>query len=228
MSAGFLKKSVSLQPFSATTARLMTEKELYRELGALTKDRGRWEESIPSVASLLGTESVKIKAKALWLLGEMGLAFPEAVMDSVKAVAAFLDNREPLLRERALNAMGRIGRGCYRSVEPYWSGLFRFAHDSEASVRLAFIWASENIATNTPDVYRDHMPVFAVLLGDGDERVRMEAPEMFRVVGRRRPEFVAPYVEQLRNTAETDSNSVVRIHCQGAVRATMLSDKPKK
>ena len=72
------------------------------------------------------------------------------------------------------------------------------------------------------------MPVFAVLLGDGDERVRMEAPEMFRVVGRRRPEFVAPYVEQLRNTAETDSNSVVRIHCQGAVRATMLSDKPKK
>ena len=91
----------------------MTEKEQYRKLGALTKDRGRWEESIPSVASLLGTESVKIKAKALWLLGEMGLAFPEAVMDSVKAVAAFLDNREPLLRERALNAMGRIGRGCY-------------------------------------------------------------------------------------------------------------------
>ena len=57
----------------------MTESELYKELGALTKQRGEWEASIPRVASLLASDSLKIRAKALWLLGEMGLAFPASI-----------------------------------------------------------------------------------------------------------------------------------------------------
>lgn len=196
----------------------MTESELYKELGVLTKSRDRWEERIPYVASLLESGSVKIQAKALWLLGEMGLAFPAGVADSLPAIASFLDSCEPQLRERALNALGRIGRGCFPLVEPYWAGLFRFAHDEEASVRLAFIWASENIATNTPDPYGDHMAVFAELLHDSDDRVRMEVPEMFRVLGKRRPEFVKPYLDRLQWMAENDAHPVVRIHCTGAVR----------
>ncbi len=197
----------------------MTESELYRELGALTRDKARWEASVPYVSSLLAADSVKIRAKALWLLGEMGLAHPSRAESSVPAVAAFLDSAEPLLRERALNALGRIGRGCFSLVEPYWAELFRFAGDEAAGVRLSFIWASENIATNSPDPYRDHMPAFAGLLRDGDDKVRMEAPEIFRVLGRRRPEFVQPYIEQLRCLSETDENRVVRIHCLGAIRA---------
>ena len=195
----------------------MTETEIYKELGTLTRQRERWEENIPGIAALLEHDSLKIKAKALWLLGEMGLAFPEAIGDSVAAVASFVDSPEPLLRERAANALGRIGRGCFRHVEPYWESLFRLADDSEASVRLAFIWASENIATNTPDPYRDRLPLFAELLHDSDDRVRMEAPEMFRVLGKRRPDFVKPYLDQLRTLADTDPNRVVRIHCQGAI-----------
>ena len=34
------------------------------------------ESEIPYVSSLLTHESVKIQAKALWLLGEMGLIYP--------------------------------------------------------------------------------------------------------------------------------------------------------
>ena len=128
----------------------MTESELYRELGALTKVRDRWEESIPYVSSLLAHESVRIQAKALWLLGEMGLGYPGSVRDALPAVTAFLDSPVPLLRERAVNALGRIGRGSFPLIEAYWSGLFCFASDEEANVRLSFIWASENIATNTP------------------------------------------------------------------------------
>ena len=153
------------------------------------------------------------------MLGEMGLAFPSSIKNSVDAIASFLDSTEPILRERAINALGRIGRGCFNSVEPYWNDIFRFAHDEDASVRLAFFWASENIATNTPDPYKDHMPLFAELLHDSDDRVRMEAPEIFRVLGKRKPDFVKPYIERLRNIAETDSNRVVKIHCQGAIRA---------
>ena len=198
----------------------MTETELYKELGALTKDKNRWEENIPYVSSLLANQSVKIQAKALWLLGEMGLAYPLSVKDAVPAIASFLDSPEPLLRERAVNALGRIGRADYSLIEPYWAGLFRFASDEEPKVRLAFIWASENIAMNTPDVYAEHMPTFEKLLHDTDERVRMEAPEIFRVLGKRRPEFVRPYIELLRQISETDDNRVVRIHCLGAIKAT--------
>ncbi len=200
----------------------MTEADLYNELGALTKDKDRWQESIPYVSSLLTHDSVKIQAKALWLLGEMGLSYPQSVQDVVPTIASFLDSPEPLLRERAVNALGRIGRGSYPVIEPYWTDLFRFACDEEPKVRLAFIWASENIATNMPEIYEDHMPVFEKLLHDADDKVRMEAPEIFRVLGKRRPEFVMPYVEQLRQISETDENRVVRIHCLGAIKATGL------
>ena len=197
----------------------MIESELYKELGALTKNRDRWEANIPYVLSLLTSDSVKIQAKSLWLLGEMGLAFPAVLRNGISTVASFLDSAEPLLRERAVNALGRIGRGDFSLVEPYWSGLFRFARDEEANVRLSFIWASENIATNTPDPYGPYLPVFAELLSDNDDRVRMEAPEIFRVLGRRRPEFVRPYIDLLRSISETDGNRVVRLHCLGAIRA---------
>lgn len=200
----------------------MTETELYKELGLLTRSKERWEENTPYVTSLLSSGSNKIKAKSLWLLGEMGLAFPLAVQRCIATIAAFCDSAEPLLRERAVNALGRIGRGCYATVKPYWVGLFRFTHDEVANVRLAFIWASENIATNTPDPYGDYMPQFAELLYDSDDRVRMEAPEIFRVLGKRRPEFVKPHLDQLRTIAENDTNRVVRIHCLGAIKATSL------
>lgn len=198
----------------------MIEAELYKELSALMDDKEKWEEKIPYVSSLLVHESVKIRAKALWLLGEMGLAHPQAVQGAVSAIASFLENREPLLRERALNALGRIGRGSFQAIETCWPSLFRFASDETAKVRLSFIWASENIATNTPGIYGEHMPVFERLLHDENDRVRMEAPEIFRVLGRRRPEFVRPYLETLRELSETDGNRVVRIHCQGAIKAT--------
>ena len=181
----------------------MGEVELYRELGQLTKDKSRWEEKTPYVSSLLSHDSVKIRAKALWLLGEMGLAHPESVHDTIPAIAAFISSPEPLLRERAANAMGRIGRA-----------------DFNAKVRLAFVWASENIATSTPGVYADRMPIFEKLLHDENDKVRMETPEMFRVLGKRRPELVMPYIEQLRRMAKADENRVVRIHCEGAIRAT--------
>ena len=197
----------------------MSESELYKELGILTKDKSKWEENIPYVSALLSHESVKIQAKALWLLGEMGLEYPDSIQDAVPGVASFCDSEEALLRERAVNALGRIGRGNYSLIEQYWKDLFRFATDDEPKVRLSFIWASENIATNTPGIYENYMSVFESLLHDTDDKVRMESPEIFRVLGKRRPEFVIPYMEQLQKMAELDSNRVVRIHSLGAIKA---------
>lgn len=110
--------------------------ELYKEFGVLTKEKDKWEESIPYVSSLLSHDSVKIKAKALWLLGEMGLVYPLLVQDAVPEIASFCDSSDSLLRERAVNALGRIGRGNYQVIESYWTGLFRFAYDEEPKVCL--------------------------------------------------------------------------------------------
>ncbi len=38
----------------------MTEEELYKELGVLTRNKERWKENIPSVAALLEHNTIKI------------------------------------------------------------------------------------------------------------------------------------------------------------------------
>lgn len=128
------------------------------------------------------------------------------------------------MRERALNALGRIGRAQFEIVKPYWDKMFGLATDDNPRVRLAFIWASENIATNTPDAYESYLLLFAELLHDTDDKVRMEAPEMFRVMGKRRPKWVKPYLDELQRLAENDANPVVRIHCAGAIRMCLKNN----
>ena len=197
----------------------MDEKELYTQLGALTKNKVQWKENIIFVASLLKGRSAKITGKSLWMLGEMGLLYPAEVRPFLEEIAAFLDADDAFLRERALNALGRIGRAEYALVQPYWENMLPLAEDESPNVRLSFIWASENIATNTPEAYQAAIPVFERLLGDENVRVRMEAPEMFRVLGKRRPEYVQHCLETLKLLSEHDEDRVVRIHAGGAIRA---------
>ena len=197
------------------------DKDLYRELGTLTKRKEDWNNNIPHVGSLLENQSTRIMAKALWLLGEMGLQYPKEIEPYVASIATFLDSQDDLLRERSLNALGRIGRTRFETVKPYWEKMFGLATDRNPRVRLSFIWASENIATNTPDPYQDYMPLYAELLNDKDDKVRMEAPEMFRVLGKRRPKIVKPYLDSLQRLAENDPNPVVRIHSAGAIQVIM-------
>ena len=197
----------------------MNEKELYAQLSALTKNKAQWKGNIAFVASLLKGQSVKITGKSLWMLGEMGLLYPAEVQPFMNEIAAFLDAEDAFLRERALNALGRIGRAKYTLVQPYWEKMLSLAEDGSPNVRLSFIWASENIATNAPEAYENVIPVFERLLDDENVRVRMEAPEMFRVLGKRKPEYVRHCLEKLRLLSEHDEDRVVRIHAGGAIRA---------
>lgn len=59
---------------------------------------------------------------------------------------------------------------------------------------------------------------FAKLLDDDGIRVRREAPEIFRVIGKRRPHFVAPYIPKLKVISETDPDNVVKVHAAGAIK----------
>ena len=197
------------------------DKIILKKLREITKDKNHWSETIDYVGEKLDEEySVEVRAKALWLLGEMGLNYPVQVKQYVEDIADYMDDNHMKLRERSLNALGRIGRADKDMILPYFDELMTMGNDESDDVRLAFIWACENIATNAPELFCESLNIFYELLFDSGERVRMEAPEMFRVMGKRKPEQVKPYLEKLEWISENDEHRVVRIHSAGAVRVT--------
>ena len=192
-----------------------------KELREITKNRQCWKASLDDVATKLNSDySVAVKAKALWLLGEMGLMHPEEIECHVENIASYLDNENPKLRERSANAMGRIGRANESLVIPYLDRLMELRRDESENVRHAFIWACENIASNAPELFCEKLDIFYEMISDSGQKVRIEAPEMFRVIGKRKPEYVKPYLEKLEWIAENDENPIVRIHSAGAIRIT--------
>lgn len=198
-----------------------TDKEILSELRAVTKDKAHWNTAIDAVAAKLGGRySVIVKAKALWLLGEMGLYYPLQVRPYVEQIACYLKDDNPKLRERSINALGRIGRADKTLILPFFDGLIKMRFDTAEAVRLAFVWACENIATNAPELFCGTLDLFYELMSDTGERVQIEAPEMFRVMGKRLPHSVEPYLEKLERFAKHHSHPVVRIHTGGAIRIT--------
>ena len=197
------------------------DKEILKELRELTKNRACWKTNIEDVVLLLNEDySDDVKAKALWLLGEMGLKHPKEIEKHVEAIASFMENDNPKLRERSANAIGRIGRADKNLVMVYMDELMRMKDDESSNVRHAFIWACENIAANAPELFCDNLDIFYEMISDSEDKVRIEAPEMFRVIGKRNPNCVKPYLEKLEFIAENDENSTVRIHSAGAIRIT--------
>ena len=137
--------------------KAMNEKEIMSELNNLTKQKEKWNTSIDNVVLILkNTNSKEIKAKSLWLLGEMGLQNSSQIQDHIQIIASFLNDKEPKLRARAVNALGRIGRTNHLLVLPYWDDMMDMKNDESSDVRMCFIWACENIATNAPDLYSDY------------------------------------------------------------------------
>lgn len=154
------------------------------------------------------------------MMGEMGLAHPDEVKKYVDKIAEYIENEHPKLRERSVNALGRIGRADKDLVISYFDKLMNAREDEIENVRLSFVWACENIATNAPELFCDKLELFYDMIFDSSEKVRMESPEMFRVVGKRKPECVKPYLERLDHVSKNDEHPIVRIHCEGAVRIT--------
>ena len=194
---------------------------ILKDLRDITKNKECWAENIDNVAAILDKEhSDSVKAKALWILGEMGLKHPAEIERYVDAIAGYLDDDNSKLRERSANAIGRIGRADKNLVLSYMDRLMEMRFDESENVRHAFVWACENIALNAPELFCEKLEIFLDMISDTSLKVRIESPEMFRVVGKRKPECVKPYLEKLEWISQNDENSTVRIHSAGAVRIT--------
>ena len=197
------------------------EKEILKELRTIQKDKKSWKGNIDLVAERLDEDySVNVKAKALWMLGEMGLLYPHEVEQYIEDIAGYMEDNDSKLRERSINALGRIGRADKDLAIPYLDKLMDAREDEDDAVRLAFVWACENIGTNAPELFCEKLDLFYEMISDSSEKVRIEAPEMFRVIGKRNPHCVEPYLDKLEWHALNDEHSVVRIHCEGAIHIT--------
>ena len=96
------------------------DRELLKELREITKNKENWGEVIDDVANKLNeNHSDDVKAKVLWLLGEMGLNYPLEVKKCVADIATYLHDDCSKLRERSVNALGRIGRADEHLIVPY-------------------------------------------------------------------------------------------------------------
>lgn len=200
---------------------MSNDKEILKELRDLKRNKEDWKSNIDEIAAKLDENySIAVNAKALWLLGEMGLKHPREIEGHIKDIIPYLENENPKLRERSTNALGRIGRANKNLVIPYMDKLMKMKDDESGNVRHAFIWACENIAINAPELFCEKLEIFYQMIFDSAEKVRIEAPEMFRVIGKRNPYCVKPYLEKLEWIAENDEHPVVRIHSAGAIRIT--------
>lgn len=197
------------------------DKEIIDELRKIQKSRDCWKNNIDFVADKLNEiYSVEVKAKALWVIREIGLIYPEKVKEYIDVIVGYIEDEHPKLRERSVNALGRIGRADKNLIIPYMDKLMKTREDDMEKVRLAFVWACENIATNAPELFCEKLELFKDMFSDPGEKVRIEAPEMFRVVGKRKPECVRPYLKKLEYIAKNDKHPIVRIHSRGVVRIT--------
>ena len=200
------------------------DNDVLRQLRDINKNRECWRENIDDVAAKLnGDYSVAVKAKSLWILGEMGLNYPAEIEAYLEDIVGYMQDDDSKLRERSTNAMGRIGRADKNLVIPYLDKLMNMRFDESENVRHAFIWACENMASNAPELFCEKLEIFYELIFDSGKKVRIEAPEMFRVVGKTKPDCVKPYLDKLEWIAQNDENPIVRIHSAGAVRITKKS-----
>ena len=143
------------------------EKELLDELRKIQKDKENWKCNIDFVAERLDDiYSVNVKAKALWMLGEMGLSYPQEVEPYIGEIAGYMGDEHPKLRERSINALGRIGRADKNLVIHYLDKLMKARKDEDGAVRLAFIWACENIGTNSPELFCEKLDLFYEMISD--------------------------------------------------------------
>lgn len=174
---------------------------------------------LPEVMSLLNHPEADIRARSCWALGQVGFRQPAWVAEALPSLAVLLADDAPRVRAQALWALGRLGRAEPALVEALLPQLLACTTDPDPQVRMNVIWASENIATMRPEWFAPYLPVFLALLADPDTRyVRPEAPEIFRVIGKRRPDLVQAIIPAL-TASQSDECYVTRIHAQGALNA---------
>ena len=174
---------------------------------------------LPVLVKHLNHPDPIVCSASCWAIGHVGSRRPDWVRAVLPQLAELTRHQNSKVREMAIWALGGIGRVEPSIIEQHLPVILEGTKDTEGKVRLSAIWASENIATQRPEWFTDYLPLFIAMLDDPDTKhVRGEVPELFRVIGKRRPDLVEFAVPALRQKLD-DSDRVTRIHAAGALKA---------
>ena len=180
---------------------------------------GRLDVILPSLVKHLDHQDPTVCSACCWAVGHVGRCRLEWAATVIPRLVQLTQHANAKVREMAVWAMGSIGRAEPPIVAPHLRTILERTKDSEGRVRLSAIWACENIATQRPEWFADHLELFIDMLDDPDTKhVRGEVPELFRVIGKRRPDLVESAIPELRRKLD-DGDRVTRIHAAGALRA---------
>lgn len=91
---------------------MSNEKDALKELRAITKNKECWKENTDNVASKLNENySSSVKAKALWILGEMGLKYPEEIEGYVNDIVCYMERRKSQIAGKINKCSGKNRQG---------------------------------------------------------------------------------------------------------------------
>ena len=184
----------------------------FKKPNNITKD------DILLIEKILNEKDNNLIAKTFWAIGQIGINKPELVEKFINQAFIALNNEFPEIRENALFAIGRTGRSKIELIQYRIQEILDMHNDPHSKVRLAMIWACENIANTNSLLFEQYIPIFEHMLDDQDEKyVRGEAPVIFRVIGKYSPKLVERSLPKLKEKLN-DSYRVTRIHCAGAIK----------
>lgn len=175
-------------------------------------------EDLDIIRECLDHGDQSIVARAYWAIGQIGIKKPDIISEYIERAFEDLHHENAEVRENALFAIGRTGRANIAFVKNRIDEILQLSHDPIPKVRMSMIWACENIAHTDAGLFEQYISIFETLLHDEDEHyVRAEAPEIFRVIGKYRPELVEQSLPLLKEKLN-DACRVTRIHSEGAIR----------
>ena len=200
-------------------------------------DSGKVREAIFVVAALLqpcspGAKSqgsnAELRMRACWALGQIGYKAPQDILPAITPLAQCLTDEDAAVRANAVWALGRIGRVNPQAIQPILPDMMGSAGDPEVQVRSNFLSASENIATDQPEWLLPYLPILIRLLDDEDTRsIRRQAPELFRIIAKKRPEMLGEAAGKLESMLD-DPDEIVRLNASRALSAIQNNPQPDR
>jgi len=197
-------------------------KELIQKIKTISRNGFHNIETISNEDIDFLTQNIKSADKELvekiyWAIGQIGINKPEKVEHLINYAFEDLKNECSAIRENALFAIGRTGRANINLVKDRINEIVKMNKDNNAKVRMAMIWACENIANSKADLFEPYITIFEEMLDDEDEQyVKKEIPEIFRVIGKYNPKILEKSLDKLKGKLN-DNNKVMRIHINGAI-----------
>ncbi len=170
--------------------------------------------------------NAEVRMRACWALGQIGYKAPQDILPAINPLAECLTDKDASVRANAVWALGRIGRVNPQAVQPILPAMMCSAADPEVQVRSNFLSACENLAADQPEWLLPYLPVFIKLLDDEDTRsIRRQAPEVFRIIAKKRPEMLGEASATLESMLD-DQDEIVRLNASRAFNAIQNSPQP--